>query len=135
MPNAQLSIVKVVDGSRLVVLQVYIKGDNSGELVNEVLADPASLYPKMASKPCFSILEIDYDFSGFDVQLAYDSTPDQPIWNLPMASSSNHEDFRHMGGLADRSGLDGTGKLLISTKGLSVNKHGSFTITMKKRSQ
>lgn len=132
---AQLTITKILDGTGRVVLHAYIIGDGSGELTNATLADPATLVPPVGHKPCFSILEVDYEFSGFDVRLSYDSTPDVPVWNLAGASSSNHIDFRHMGGLVDRGGIDGTGKLLLSTKGLINGEHGSMVITLKKRGQ
>lgn len=132
---AQMTITKVVDGTRTTVLHVYVQGDGSGDLVNATLADPATLTPPVLQKPCFSILEIDNELITFDVRLSFDSVPDKPVWTLASASSNNTVNFHHMGGLIDRGGLDGTGKLLISTKGLENGDHGAFIITLRKRTQ
>lgn len=122
------------------ILHVYFKSDGiSSDLKRFTLIDPHSddLFKSMDSKPAFAVEEIVYDFAGFDASLQFDSglINDNYIWVLPEGSSEK-VDFRPFGGFADRSGVDGTGKLTITTFGLlSIGDQGSMILKLRLKQQ
>lgn len=126
-----VTITKLVDGPRSAVFHVYIKGDGSGELTDQVLIDPATdLSP---TDTALTVEEIWYDCVGFDSMLEFDATADTPIWKIPAASSSNYIDFRSFGGIKDRSGAGATGKIQITTAGLgAATDEGTIIIKVRR---
>lgn len=130
-----VKITKLLDGSRHAIFHVYLKHDGqSGDLVGAKLIDPLQdLLPVQAKKPRFRIEEIWWDFYGFGVRLEYDDVVDNPVW-VVTAGSGNYVDLKEcLGGLKDRSGLDGNGKLLFSTIGFTgAPKQGTMIVKIRK---
>jgi hypothetical protein len=132
----KVSITKLLDGPRSAVFHVFIESDGaSGELNDEVLIDPATSFdPALSASPSITIAELWYDFSGFDAKLEFDYLlSDTPVWTLS-AGNGVHMDFGCFGGLKDRSNaLDGTGKLTITTNGLTaLGDNGTLIIKVRK---
>ena len=131
-----VTITKLLDGDSLTIIQVFMQGgDPGGELVNEVLIDPAELDPPSKR---IEVQEIMHDFVGFDATISFGSgLVDQTnIWVLPGVAAASYRDFRPFGNFRDRSGLDGTGKLQISTKGfLTTDNVGSILLRVRKRTK
>jgi hypothetical protein len=133
MPHT-VKITKELDGERFLVLRVYIKSDGvSGDLSGFTLMDPtATLNPAKPAKPFGTIEEIWSDLDGFNMRLDFDDLIDPPAWTISQGAGP-YVDFRSIGGIADRSGPDGTGKLLLSTFGLdAAAKQGTILIKMRK---
>ena len=128
-----LTITKLLDGHAHAIVHVYMRSDGA-ELVQETLVDPAELVPACER---LSVEEVLYDFAGFDARIEFGSgLVDQTlIWVLPEGSGSGYRDFRPLGSFADRSGLDGTGKLLITTTGFTAAEvdQGSLILKLRKR--
>ena len=127
-------VTKLVEGAKDVIFSTYLKCDGtSGEISNYVLIDPkVSLTPALSAKSRFTITELWYDMTGFILRFAFDDLNKFPVWT-PTATGDNHICFDKFGGLKDRSGLDGTGKVLFTTVGFdSANKEGSFVIKVRK---
>lgn len=130
-----VSIKKLLDGPRSAIFFVYVRNDgSSGELVDQVIIDPNSdLSPVMGSGMKLSIAKVWFSLAGFDIVLKFESTPDVPVWVLPAGTNTSKADFTEFGGLQDQSGIDATGKLLISTSGFSSSAdQGSFIIKVNK---
>lgn len=127
------NIVKtlVSDGPTKAIIQVYLESDGiEEELVDYVLLDPVLDFLPIADQ--ISILQIWYGLAGFSATLSFDDLTDFPSWTLP-GDNDGYYDFRYFGGLKDRSGIDHTGKLLISTSGFSPQpKKGTIIIEIKK---
>lgn len=124
----------LLDGPRHLIMQIFLQSDGSAtELDNFVLLDPVEdLGLQRGSR--FSIDEILFNLAGFDATIAFDTglIDKNMIWVLP-EGASNYVDFRPFGGFKDRSSLDGTGKIVISTLGFtSVNSFGSLLLKVKK---
>ena len=123
----------LLDGSKRTIVHFYFRSDGiSSDLENSVLVDPLDF--GLTSTACLTVEELTYDFAGFDAVISFDSglVENNQIWVLPEGSRGS-KDFRPEGGFKDRSGPDGTGKLLISTTGLtSVGDHGSLVLHIKK---
>ena len=124
----------LLDGPRHLIMQIFLQSDGGGnELNNFVLLDPVEdLGLQKGSR--FSIDEILFNLAGFDATISFDTglVDKNMIWVLP-EGASNYVDFRPFGGFKDRSTLDGTGKILISTLGFtSVNSFGSLLLKVKK---
>lgn len=134
MPHT-VKITKLEEGNRYLVLRVYIKGDGlSQDLSGYVLADPTTLNPGQPLKPTFAIDEMWYDLDGFNMRLDFDSLVDPPAWTASQGGGGCHLDFGGIGGVTDKSGLDGTGKLLLSTSGLdTAAKQGSLILKLRKK--
>lgn len=129
----------LLDGPRHAIIHFYLKSDGlSPDLSKVALIDPnTDLSPPMSKDPALIVEEIMYDFAGFDACIQFDSglIEDNYIWVLPEGASA-HVDFTPYGGFKDRSGLDGTGKLTISTFGLlSIGDQGSMIIKVRKQQQ
>lgn len=124
---ANVNITTLLDGSRHGIIHVSIDG-TLGDLNDEVLFDPLS------SKDRISVSEIVHSFSGFHGTLKYVSNDDaagSPIWVLA-EGPDGHVDFNPFGGFKDRYGLDGTGKLVLSTTGM-VNEGDAGSMIIKFR--
>lgn len=128
-----LSITTLLDSDGHVILHAYMRS-NGSELEQAELVDPATMTP-----PCdhLSVEEVLYDFAGFDARIEFGSglVEQTMIWVLPEGSGSGYRNFKPFGGFTDRSGLDGTGKLLITTTGFTAADvdQGSLIIKLKKK--
>lgn len=134
---AQLTITKIIDGSRNAVFHLAIAGSGVGDLIDEIIIDPAvSFSPARPAIPSMSIDRIWYDLIGFDARLEFDYlSSDTPIWTMGQGQYAL-ADFSLFGGLADRSPvLDGTGKLMLSTSGLGAGDAGTIIIKVHKTGQ
>lgn len=127
-----VNITTLLDAKRHAIVHVYIKSDGvEGEVVDQIIIDPATLVPPQAAVAKFDIEEIWWDFTGFGVRFEFNSIPDYPIWTCNEQGS--YVDMRSFGGLKDRSGMDGSGALQITTFGLdSANDQGTFVIKIRK---
>jgi len=128
-----VTIQTELEAERHVIVRVYVKGDGSSpDLSGVTIVDPTQLLNPLPAKPVFTIEEIWFDLDGFGVRLDFDDLEDHPAWTLSK-QSSDYICFVSMGGIVDRSGLDGTGKLLLSTIGLdTATKQGSLLIKLRK---
>lgn len=130
------NITKIVDGDRIAVFHVFIRGDGaSGDFSKQVLIDPsADLCPSPGRKPSLTIMELWTSLSGFSAILEFDYLNDETgAWAIP-ADHSEQICFDHFGGIKDRSNpLDGTGKLLLTTFGLlDASDCGTLIIKVRK---
>ena len=129
-----VTVTTLLDGPRHTILQIYLENDGfSGELANEVLYD-INKDVDFDKKVKLTVEELLFHFAGFDATLSFDTglITKQSIWVLP-EGAANHVDFRPFGGFKDRTGLDGTGQLLMNTIGFTnTNARGSILIKLRK---
>ena len=127
------NIVKTLisDGPSKAIISVYIESDGiETDLVNYVLLDPQVDFVPIAEQ--MSILQIWYALSNFSALLSFDDLTDFPSWNL-VENTDGYVDLRYFGGIKDRSGIDYTGKLLLSTTGFTPEpKVGTIIIELRK---
>jgi len=127
------TIIKTLlaDGPSKTILSVYMQSDGvEGELVNYLLIDPQTdiAVPTKA----FTILQVWYSFGWFDGLLTFDDVVPMPAWNLSR-DGEGYFDFRYFGGLADRSGIDSTGKIFLTTSGFSIpGSTGTLILELRK---
>lgn len=126
-------ITKILPGNHRSQFHVFFESDGvSGELTDYVLVDPvADLGLKSTAR--LAIEKMTYNFAAFDARVEFDSglVADKMIWVLP-ASGDNHVCFDAWGGLKDQSGLDGTGKIQITTKGFgTAGAQGSLLLMVR----
>lgn len=130
-----IAITKIQDGPRHVRVHVYIAGDGSGDLDKYVLLDPTQdIDPEQTAVPTFTVEKILYSLSGFAAKVSFEYiSTDVPLWVLTEGNESE-ACFKGAGGLIDRSNpLDGSGKLLLSTKGLdSAADMGTILFYLRK---
>ena len=126
-------IVKTLlsDGPSKSILSVYLQSDGvEGELTNYILLDPKVDLTPTAKQ--LTVLQIWYSFSWFDALLSFDDVSPYPSWMLTR-DTGNYHDFRYFGGLKDRSGIDSTGKLFLTTTGFApIGSTGTIIIEDKK---
>jgi hypothetical protein len=132
----------LIDGNRHAVMHFFITSDGSGDLVNEVVIDPVNDFQDSTFQyqgVTLGVDEIWWDTAsqpgvGFTGVLTYDSsTNPQQVWALSSNPGDTHIDFRSIGGIKDKTGIDGTGKLLITTKGFSdPNSSAVLIVSVKK---
>lgn len=130
---SQVLITRILDGPRNVAVHVFIQGDGSGDLTDEVIIDPADLDPALPNAPGLTIGRIQYDLTGFDGVLSFDElVSNRPVWSMTGDQCAD-VDFGMYGGLKDRSApLDGSGKLMLTTSGLEADDRGSFVVMVRK---
>ena len=126
-------IVKTMlsDGPSKSIISIFLLSDGiEGELTNYVLLDPqVDLTPTAKN---LTIQQIWYSFSWFDALLTFDDLVPYPSWQLTR-DADNYFDFRYFGGLKDRSGIDSTGKLFLTTNGFApIGSIGTIIIEVKK---
>lgn len=124
-----IEVTPLMTGRRI-VLHVYIKNDGvSGDETNVVIADPADYE---FADGFFTVESIQSSLDEFSASLKFGYlVSGNPVWVLPDGYSEFN--FKFYGGLKDRSPeLDGDGKVLLSTRGLSGGKEGSFVISLIK---
>lgn len=122
---------KISDGPNKAVFSFYLESDPTDtELVNYVLIDPAEDFNDPTIQ--MSILQIWYGFGLFDALLSFDDLTPYP--GLVLNRTEDYRDLRYFGGIKDRSGLDHTGKLFISTRGFNTDpiSFGTLTIEIRK---
>ncbi len=127
-----VEITPILGGPNKLQLHVYIKGDGaSGDLVNFELIDPAD-YGMTGTARFLSLEHVQSSFAGFYATLKFDYLMNGTfVWVLPEFDAC--QDFSKVGSLKDRSNpLDGTGKVLLSTVGLTDGE-GSFVIQLNNR--
>lgn len=130
-----VNVTKLMDGPKNAAFHVFIKSDGaSADLVGYTIIDPAESFdPGLKNKPVITVDEIYYDLTGFDAFLAFDHLlSNTPLWAMSRSQCSEAE-FGCVGGLKDRSNpLDGTGKLQITTNGLTAGFCGAMVIKIRK---
>jgi len=111
----------------------YFDSDGAaGDFVDKVLIDPvADLGLKSSAR--LHIEKIQYNLSGCSARVEFDSglVDDKQIWVLT-EGTDNCVDFLQWGSMIDESGVDGTGKIQMTTTGLSsAGDQGSLLIQIK----
>lgn len=120
------------DGPQKAIFSYYLESDGvEGELTNYVLVDPqVDFAPGIPYQ--VSIQQIWYSLSWFDTLLTFDDLTPYPSWNL-VRDGHNYFDFRYFGGIKDRSGIDTTGKVFLTTNGFApAGSIGTIIIEVKK---
>lgn len=129
------------DGPSDTVYTVYLESDgSSGELSGQTIIDPALLYNEkynstgLPATNMLNIQQIWYFLSGFDVIVQFGGTV--PMKRLLLTPSvDSYQDFRPMGGLADKNPPANipNGKLQINTNGFSsAGCYGTIIFKVKK---
>lgn len=134
MPNTVV-VRKLLEGGRSAIFSVFIASDGkSGDLTAQTVINPnVDFVPSLGKGMKLNIEKIWFATAGFDVLLSFDSLVDQPVWIIPSGTVAGFIDFSEFGGLQDYSGIDATGKLVVSTQGLSSpSDQGTLIIKVTK---
>lgn len=129
-----VAVTKLLDGPRHAIFHVYLKCDGlTGELADQIIIDPANLSPSQKPNSRFRLDKIWWDLNGFGVRFEFNNIPDTPIWTCAPNCGPYIDFTEALGGLPDKSGLDGSAALQISTYGFdNAIKQGSLIIKIKK---
>jgi hypothetical protein len=122
---------RLQSGLRHIIYHYYFESDGaSGDIDSYALLDIDD--EDMGTNTRFIVEDVTYAFNGFSGRLHFELLVDDTlIWVLPPATG-NHVNFEPYSGLRDRSGGDGTGKLLFSTTGLDTDGDaGSMLIKVR----
>lgn len=128
-----VNVTKLQDGPRHWQFHIYLESDGaSGELTDETVIDPV-VDMGLESSQRLAIQEITYSLSGFACRIEADYLVDgKMIWVMSDASANTVEFQEKYGGLYDRSEVDGTGKLQLTTTGFTTaGDMGSILITVR----
>jgi len=121
---------KLLDGPRHAIFHFAIENEVTN-LVDYVLIDPKTDITPTAYK--LVVEDVLFHFAGFDAKIRFDSDLVEGImtWVLPKGSDA-YVDFRSFGGFKDRSGINGDGKLMLTTSDLEAGKMGSMIVRVRK---
>jgi len=126
-------ITELNAGAKNLVLHIYLKSDGTGdELTDYTIADP-----KDYGMPEGKFLRLDsahWVFPDFNGNLKFEYlASDTLVWVLG-AGAYGDSNFYKFAGLADRSNpLDGTGRVLLSTRGFGdPGQEGSLVLMFDK---
>ncbi len=117
----------LINGPRHVIMHFAL---SLNEETNAVLIDPLALDQP---SPKLVIEDVLFNFAGFDAKIFFpsDVAEGTMTWVLP-EGGANYADFRPFGGFKDRSGINGDGKLLLTTYGLTEGDIGTMIIRARK---
>src|SRR5882757_8830026 len=118
-----INVTKILDttNAKHAIFQIFLMSDGvSGELNKFTIIDPVIDLGFSKGTPTLAVVELWFEFIGFNVRLEYGGLTQYPIWVMPSSASDNNICFSEFGGLKDRSGIDGNGKLQITTTGFNV---------------
>ncbi len=128
-----MKLLKTVlnESPKKLIVHFYLEGEqNDGEQVKLVILDPTQdLTP--GQRNMLTIRQIWNAQSWFDVLLQFDDLQPVPSWVLTR-DSQNYHDFRYFSGIKDRSGIEGSGQVLLSTSGFGPGSIGTFIIEFQK---
>lgn len=122
-----ITVQKIVDGSRNVIIKATIGGD--ADLSNAVLFD-ASAY--VGANTNNKLMKIQFALDGFDARLLWDATANVDLIALP----ENYMDtqcYKFFGGIPNNAGAGKTGDILITTVGLGAGDDGHIILYLKKK--
>jgi hypothetical protein len=129
------TIVKTLlnDGPKKAIVSLYLESDGvEGELKNYPVLDCVNDFVGGTRDMRMAILQVWYGFSWFDGILAFDDLNPMPSWQLPR-DTGGYYDFRYFGGVQDRTSIDRTSKLYLSTNGFAqLGSVGTIIIEVKK---
>ena len=110
----------LLNGPSQAILALYFKSDGAtGELVGYTIIDPV-VDLGMREGNRLTLQYLAYNFAGFDACIEFESGLTAPTFKWVLSEGTNHPvDFMPFGGLIDDSGMDGTGKLQITTTGFT----------------
>lgn len=123
----------IENGPRNVHLHVFLQADGAeGELLNYVLINPRDLGMRNGER--LRLARIEYNFSGFDARLEFNSGTIPQNFKWVMTEGANAPvDFLQWGLILDNSGPDGSGALMINTIGFTnSNDQGSLLVRLIK---
>lgn len=121
-----INVVTLQNGSKNLVLNVYISGDGSGDEVATQLVD-ASAYGASTV-----VLENFWSsLTGFTAELLWDADTNVPFIHLPNYDSSYTPEKAN--GINNTAGAGKTGDVLITTAGLGANDKGTIILRFKKK--
>lgn len=129
----QVTVNVFENGPRNVHLHVFMQSDGvTGELLNYVLINPFNLGMPFGSR--LRLARIEYNFSGFDARLEFNSGSIPQNFKWVMTEGANAPvDFLQWGLIFDNSGPDGSGALMINTVGFTnSNDQGSLLVRLIK---
>ena len=123
----------LLDSPKSAIVHVYIESDGqSGDLVNQVVLDPKTDFVDSPLRIQMSLTQVWFSLAWFDGMLTFDDLVPYPSWMLARDTVGYH-DFRFFGGIKDRSSIDGTGKVMLSTNGLTpLGNKGTIVMEIRK---
>jgi len=122
-----LTVQKIMDGSRNVIIKGFIAGDAD---LSDVKFYDASAYVNGTID--ISLMKVIYEFNGLGAQLIWDADTDVPFLTLG-TNQSDTLNFRDTGSLYNNAGTGKTGDILITTTGMAAGDTGTITLYIKKR--
>jgi hypothetical protein len=122
---ATITTTLQLNGSKLFTAKIDILGDAAGDTAGVTIIDPANLTGVPAT---FKIRAIQWDLDGtFTCQLLWDATTDVHAYELGLASGAKR--FSDTGAhLVNNGGAGVTGKLLLTTLGLTTGGKGTIIV-------
>lgn len=123
------------EGIRNVVIRITIKGDGTGDEAETVVIDPATFASPIDSNNVKVMKITPGSVRGFDVAFIYESTDSAQSLELASFVAGTNEEIDWTPGGGNINLVPGaTGKILMTTTGLSVGDVAVITFYLKKRS-
>lgn len=121
----------IVDGSKYLVVHIYIQGDGvTGDETNTVLIDASTYSPAFTNE---SVEVIHANLNGFEATLLWDATVNVPFYHIPQYEV-HYSASEIKEAIPNNAGAGKTGDILITTNGLSpVTDRGVITLKIKKK--
>lgn len=123
----EITIQKIVDGSRHTIIKATIGGD--ADLTNAVLFD-ASVY--VGANTHNKLMKVEFGLDGFDARLLWDATVNVDLIALP-ENYLEKQCYEWFGGIPNNAGTGKTGDILITTVGLAAGDDGHIILYIKKK--
>jgi len=121
----------ILDGSKYLLVHVYIKGEAAGaDETNTVLIDASTYTPAFANE---SIEVVHANLQGFEATLSWDATVNVPFFHIPQYEV-HYSEQEGVSAIPNNAGAGKTGDILITTNGLTAaTDEGTITLKIKKK--
>ena len=127
-----ITTTSIINGSRVLAVEIQILGDGSGEESDTVVVD----YSALATEPGVTELALRKfaaNVNGFTAELQWDATTDIPFLTIPDGPSGFDVAQFFGGPVNDRTGAGQTGDVLMTTVGLGAGDTGTIFLEFIKK--
>jgi hypothetical protein len=126
---SSFTVTKIIDGTRETTIKIDITGDTTSNFSKEIIFDPATYTNTGKSK---KLRKVQYCLNGFSGLIYWDANTDAQLVTFE-SSHYSEADFKEVGYLSNSSYTGYTGKILLTTVGLTLGLSGYIILYLESK--
>ena len=128
-----ITTTTILDTQDRTIVKLDISGDGSGQETNTTIYDPADYTNSTVYTKLIRVWQSWSDLLGGTVRLNWDATAIKVLLSFSGGDSINFLDFSSFGGIINNGGAGQTGKILLTTTGLTATSVLTLILDIGKR--